>query len=151
MKIVFGDEKIYGCLVHYTRASMRHIRSNFPIVYRHYIAQKQENGFLYKLVSINFIVNGKFFIQIRRLMALPLLKSEQLLRFWGLIKDISNEEMENDIKIELISLYQYMEKQWISKRNTESNKLWDFNLLARTRSTNPAEAWHSLIKKFENI
>lgn len=85
-------------------------------------------------------------------MALPLLKSEQLLRFWGLIKDIENafeNELENDIKIELKSFYEYMEKQWINKRNTESNKLWDFNLLARTRSTNPAEAWHSIIKKFD--
>lgn len=39
----------------------------------------------------------------------------------------------------------YMQRQWINNRGPVN--IWNFNRLARTRSTNPAEAFHSMIKR----
>lgn len=67
-------------------------------------------------------------------------------RMWGVLKNFRNE-FNGEIRSEMNSLIVYFTNQWISK--TSRGNLFTFNKLARTRSTNPIESWHSLIKRLK--
>lgn len=79
-------------------------------------------------------------------MALPLLTKQVVEVFWKYIK-ICPFDLEPIVKREWDDFIVYMEKEWLSK---EGN-IWNFNQLGRVRTTNPAESYHSALKKFETF
>ena len=48
LKNVFGEDKVYGCAVHFIRAVIRQIQTRYPSMFRAF----KEKGELYKWVKI---------------------------------------------------------------------------------------------------
>lgn len=63
--------------------------------------------------------------------------------FWQKIK-ICPFNFELVVNEEWNEFIAYMQKEWLRKEGT----IWDFNKLGRVRTTNPAESYHSSLKKF---
>lgn len=59
---VFGSEYIYGCLFHYTKATLMHIRTNLPILFKSYLKEKNEKGEIWKWVSLTKRIFNFIFI-----------------------------------------------------------------------------------------
>jgi hypothetical protein len=128
VKDVFGDNLAFGCLFHYCKALLLHIRKKLPNLYHMYVDQKS--------------AIRKW---IRTLMALPLLRKTDLLRLWDGLKTPPNfHSTESLILKEVGNLVEYMDKEWLSK----SDNAWNFNALSKVRTTNSAEAYHSALKRF---
>ena len=70
---------------------------------------------------------------------------------WPLLRNfhIDVAESTEEMRTELSLFKIYMERQWI--RKVDTGNLYSFNRLGRTRNTNPAESFHSLIIKFVQI
>lgn len=99
-------------------------------MWKKYIDEKKEQGKLYKWL--------------RRMFALPLLRSVERNKIWN---HLNNFKMENEIDEEICEFLKYFEREWINKQGN----LWNFNKLTRTRNTNPAEAFHSMLNKLSII
>lgn len=80
------------------------------------------------------------------MIALPLLRQNERRRFWNHEKVLrmDSDEVNGDIG----KFFRYMENNWFAKMEGANENIWNFNRLARTRSTNPAEAFHSMIKRY---
>lgn len=79
-----------------------------------------------------------------------MLRNEERNRMWR-IRQHFYLNYDGKLREELIEFIDYMRKNWVSKMTGEYPNIWNFNHLARTRSTNPAEAYHSLLKKLVEI
>lgn len=75
-------------------------------------------------------------------MALPLLPKNVVQAIWIVLKKCPFE-IEGDLLLEWNAFIKYEENEWIGKKDN----LWDFNMLGRVRGTNPAEAYHSALKR----
>lgn len=81
-------------------------------------------------------------IKIRKILALPLLPKDVVEFTWRKLKECPFI-MEAVMLKEWKEFVAYMEHEWLQKKE----KLWDFNSIGRVRGTNPAEAYHSSLKK----
>jgi hypothetical protein len=139
---VFGKEKLRGCLFHYVKALLLYLRKNCPLIFQLYTQEKNEKGEFWKLV-INILKNVFiFFEQIRKILALPLLPKAIVHIFWKILKNCSFE-IEGNLLVEWNVFIKYVEHEWLEKKDN----VWDFNMLGRVRGTNPAEAYHSALKR----
>lgn len=80
------------------------------------------------------------------MLALPFLRDNDMKRFWPILKNGPNIKEYSEkltIRNEITNFTDYIEKEWLRK----SGKLFNFNKLIRTRGTNSAESYHSLLKK----
>jgi len=50
VKAVFNENLLHGCLFHFVKASLLHMRKNFPNIFKLYIEQKKIKGEFYKWV-----------------------------------------------------------------------------------------------------
>ena len=48
----FGEEKAFGCIVHYIRALIRNLRTKWPLLFREYTAEKPVKGPIRKWVCL---------------------------------------------------------------------------------------------------
>lgn len=79
-------------------------------------------------------------------MALPVLKRTNIVRYWPNLRDVyKNADFADDLKNEIILLGYYYERNWL--KHIDSNNLFMFNALIRTRSTNPAESYHATLQR----
>lgn len=63
------------------------------------------------------------------------------------MRNFPDEEIEDDqLQWDAKQLVKYMDSQWINKAGPPN--IWNFNRLARSRNTNPAESFHSWIKRY---
>ena len=53
LQAVFGVDIVYGCLVHFIRAVMRHMKSEYPSFYKQYSIESDQKGPLRKWVSFS--------------------------------------------------------------------------------------------------
>lgn len=49
---VFGKDKARGCLFHYVKAALLHLRKHCPLIFQIYCREKKEKGKFWKLVSL---------------------------------------------------------------------------------------------------
>lgn len=75
-------------------------------------------------------------------MALPLLPNNIVPIFWKILKNCPFV-LEGNLLKEWNEFVKYEESEWVAKKDN----LWNFNLLGRVRGTNPAEAYHSGLKR----
>lgn len=76
---------------------------------------------------------------------MPLLEKNHVIKIWPNLKKFV-ETLKNQILIdEAKLLIEYFQNQWINKY--DNSNLWNFHRLARTRSINPAESFHSSMKR----
>lgn len=75
-------------------------------------------------------------------MALPLLPKNIVQIFWKVLKNCPFR-LDGNLSIEWNDFIKYEENEWINKRDN----IWDFSMLGRVRGTNPAEAYHSALKR----
>lgn len=83
-------------------------------------------------------------MKIRRCFALPLLRKRDIKKMWPILREFRND-YSGEIRAEMNSYIVYLTNNWITK--IDKGQLLNFNKLTRTRSTNPVEAWHSVIKR----
>lgn len=80
------------------------------------------------------------------MLALLFLRDTDMKRFWQILKDTPYKNYYNEtmvLKDEIKNFTRYIEREWLSK----SGNLFNFNKLMRTRGTNSAESYHSVLKK----
>ena len=82
--------------------------------------------------------------QIRKIIALPLLKPEIVQIFWQELKKCP-VILSDNAESECNEFVNYMEKEWL--RKCDSGRLFNFNRMTRTRGINAAEAYHSSIRR----
>ena len=88
-------------------------------------------------------------IEVRRVIPLPLLRKAEAKRFWPILRNFYEEISDEDIKKEISLFTYYFERTWL--RKVDTNNLFTLHKLLRTRSTNPAEAFHSSLLRFFKI
>lgn len=77
---------------------------------------------------------------------LPLLPKQDHEKIFKRLKTFS-DSYEEDFKKDLLGFISYIERTWLYKFDDVDDNLFNFNKLAKTKTTNPAESYHSLMKR----
>ena len=97
-----------------------------------------------KLICMYLLIFSR--VKVRRLIALPMLRKNDIKMAWHFLKTFPNSaNLEDALRNEISLLAFYLERNWL--RKVDSGNLFSFNKLIRVRNTNAAESWHSLMKR----